>query len=152
MLEEIKPSKFFQTSIYNYFVLLPNLFTIYPNKDFTKAINMTVTIYHNPRCGKSRNTLEILKSRGIQPKIIEYLKIKLTEDKINNLLKKLNLEAKDIIRAKEAKELSINVDKMSQRDLIKAISENSIIIERPIVVNNNKAIISRPPERVIEIL
>lgn len=113
---------------------------------------MTVTIYHNPRCGKSRNTLEILKSRGIQPKIIEYLKIKLTEDKIKNLLKKLNLEAKDVIRTKEARELSINVDKMSQRDLIKAISENSIIIERPIVVNNNKAIISRPPERVIEIL
>lgn len=113
---------------------------------------MKTTIYHNPRCGKSRETLAIIKSMGIEPEIIEYLKTPLKEDSIRKILKKLNAEPINIIRRKEAKDLGLDLKVMSSTELIKSMAKYPIIIERPIVIKGKKGLIGRPPEKVTEIL
>ena len=113
---------------------------------------MTVTIYHNPRCSKSRETLKLLESKGVTPTVVEYLKAPPSQAEIKRILAKLDLPAKDIIRPKEAKEAGVDLTSGSQAALIKAIATHPAILQRPIVVTDKKAAIGRPPEAVLDIL
>lgn len=113
-----------------------------------------ITIYHNPRCSKSRATLKILEEKGIQPTVIEYLKTPPDAETLNKYLKKLGMEPRDLMRKGEApyKELSLKDADKDRATLIQAMVENPILIERPIVVNGSKVALGRPPENVIDIL
>ena len=114
---------------------------------------MKLKILHNPRCAKSRQTLALLEEKGTSPDIVEYLKTPLTKKQIKALLKKLGLTARDAMRKNENlyKELKLaEVD--DEAVLIKAMSENPILIERPIVETPNGAAIGRPPENVLPLL
>ena len=115
---------------------------------------MTVTIYHNPRCSKSRQTLQLIEEQGIEPEIVLYLENPPSANKIKEILKMLDLEPRDLMRKKEAeyKEQNLADDGLTKTDLIKAMVETPKLIERPIVVNQGKAAIGRPPENVLEIL
>jgi arsenate reductase len=115
---------------------------------------MSVTIYHNPRCGKSRSTLELLKSKGIEPEVVEYLKCSPSFADIEDLLQKLGMEPRELMRKGEAiyKEAGLSDPGLDRNALIQAMVDNPILIERPIVVANGKAAIGRPPEKVLDIL
>ena len=115
---------------------------------------MKVTIYHNPRCTKSRQTLELLQSRGIEPEIIEYLKTPPGKNKLKEILKMLELEPRALMRKneKEYKKAKLDSPKLSKDDLIAAMVKHPILIERPIIIAGDKAAIGRPPEKVLEIL
>jgi arsenate reductase len=110
------------------------------------------TIYHNPRCSKSRQTLELLGERGIEPEIIEYLVTPPSAQELTNILAMLGKAPRDIMRKKEAKEAGLDDPSLDDAALIKAMVANPIVIERPIVINNGKAAMGRPPESVIDIL
>ena len=114
----------------------------------------TVKIYHNPRCSKSRQTLSLLKERGIEPEIVEYLKDPPSADELKDVLKKLGLSALDVMRTGEAvyKELGLKDSDLSEDALISAMVKNPILIERPVVICGNRAAIGRPPEKVLDIL
>ena len=115
---------------------------------------MSITIYHNPKCSKSRQTLELLVKQGIKPAINEYLKIPPTAEKIKEILKKLGFAPRDLMRKKEDAYTEQNLDNpsLSGDDLIEFMIEHPVLIERPIVLANEKAAIGRPPEQVLEIL
>lgn len=113
-----------------------------------------VTIYHNPRCSKSRQTLALLEEHGVTPKIIEYLKAPPDPRTLDGILDKLGMEPRQLMRRKEApyKEQGLADESLDRQALIKAMIEHPILIERPIVVAGNKAAIGRPPESVLSIL
>ena len=115
---------------------------------------MKVKIYHNPRCSKSRQTLEILNRKKLDIDIVEYLKSPLDINEISNLLKKLGYTARDLLRKGEDvyKNENLSDESLTEDFLIDMMSKNPILIERPIVVSNGKAVIGRPPEKVLEIL
>ena len=115
---------------------------------------MKVKIYHNPRCSKSRQTLEILNGKNLDIDIVEYLKSPLDINEISNLLKKLGYTARDLLRKGEDvyKNENLSDESFTEDFLIDMMSKNPILIERPIVVSNGKAVIGRPPEKVLEIL
>ena|SRR5579862_2959321 len=113
---------------------------------------MTVTIYHNPRCGKSRQTLALIEKRGIAPRIVEYLKTPPDAATLKRLLKQLGLKPAQLVRKKEAAEAKIDPAKLSDDALVAAMVKHPIVIERPIVVNGDKAALGRPPENVLKIL
>jgi len=110
-----------------------------------------VTIYHNPNCSTSKKVLGWLKDKGIEPKVVEYLKTPLDEAGIKSLLKQLKLGPRDILRKKgDAFESLKLTDKTSDEALIKAMAKTPVLIERPIVVGPKGAVVARPPERVWE--
>ena len=112
-----------------------------------------VTIYHNPRCSKSRQTLALLKEKGVKPEVIEYLKEPPDAKMLGEILDKLGLEPKDLMRKKEAEFKSLGLAGESDRGkLIKAMVDNPILIERPIVIKGKKARLGRPPEQVLDII
>jgi len=113
-----------------------------------------VTIYHNPNCSKSRATLELLKQQNIEPIVIEYLVNPPTPDSLKELLKKLGLTAREIIRQKEQpySENNLSDPDICEDDLLETMSLNPILIERPIVVSGRRAVIGRPPENIMELL
>ncbi len=115
---------------------------------------MPTTIYHNPRCSKSRQTLELLHKQGIEPTIIEYLKTPPDFATLENLLQTLGLEPRQLMRTGEAeyKDLNLADKALSSDDLIKAMVEHPKLIERPIVVSGKRAALGRPPTKVLEIL
>jgi arsenate reductase len=115
---------------------------------------MTITIYHNPRCSKSRATLELLGARGVKPEVIEYLKSPPYAAELKAILKKLGMKPRDLIRKGEPlyAELDLKERELSDDQLIALMVKNPILIERPIVVSGSKAAIGRPPEKVLEIL
>ena len=115
---------------------------------------MKVKIYHTPRCSKSRQTLEILNRKNLDIDIVEYLKSPLDINEISNLLKKLGYTARDLLRKGEDvyKNENLSDKSLTEDFLIDMMSKNPILIERPIVVSNGKAVIGRPPEKVLEIL
>jgi arsenate reductase (glutaredoxin) len=112
------------------------------------------TIYHNPRCSKSRQALQLLLDRGVETHIIEYLKSPLGEKAIRELLKKLGKKPRDIIRSNEAVYKALHLDRadITDNDLIQALVANPILIARPIVLVKDKAIIARPPETLLELI
>lgn len=115
---------------------------------------MTVTIYHNPRCSKSRQTLALLEENGVTPEIVLYLETPPSKATLKGLVKKLGLSsAREMMRTKEAPYTDLSLkDVAAETALIDAMAENPILIERPIVVNGDRAAIGRPPESVLDIL
>ena len=113
---------------------------------------MTVTIYHNPRCSKSRTTLALLQEKGVSPEIVEYLSDPPSADELKRILAMLDLKPRELLRSKEAKEAGLDDPNLGDDALIKAMVANPIVIERPIVVSGGKARIGRPPESVLEIV
>lgn len=115
---------------------------------------MSVTIYHNPRCTKSRATLELLRKKKIEPEIIEYLKTPPSASELKRILELLGMKPRDLMRKKESvyKEKGLDDPGLSEAKLVSAMVENPILIERPIVLANGKAAIGRPPESVLDIL
>lgn len=115
---------------------------------------MAIIIYHNPRCGKSRETMKLLDDKGIKPKIIEYLKTPPSAAELEDIIGKLGIAPRDLLRKGEApyKDMKLADAKLSDRAIIKAMAENPILIERPIVVNGTKAALGRPPQAVLKIL
>ena len=111
---------------------------------------MTITIYHNPRCSKSRKTLELLEARNIRLEVVEYLKTPPNAAALEQLLKDLDMTPRDLMRKGEAvfKELKLGDSKFSNGELIDTMIANPILIERPIVTGNGKAVIGRPPENI----
>ncbi|MEN3974989.1 arsenate reductase (glutaredoxin) [Emcibacter sp. SYSU 3D8] len=115
---------------------------------------MNVTIYHNPRCTKSRETLALLQQKGVVPDIIEYLKTPPSAAELDAVLQKLGMEPREAMRRKEPpyKALALDNEALTRGQLIQAMVENPVLIERPIVLANDKARIGRPPEAVLDIL
>lgn len=113
-----------------------------------------VIIYHNPRCSKSRQTLALLESHGIQPKIIEYLITPPTQAELITILQQLKLKPRELIRKNEAEYIELGLDDESLSDdvLIKSMVDCPRLIERPIVVKGKKAVLGRPPENVLKII
>ncbi len=111
-------------------------------------------IYHNPRCSKSRQTLEILNEKDIDTEIVLYLENPPSVKEVASILQKLGLSSRDIIRKgeEEYKLLNIKDQSLTENELIALMSENPKLIERPIVVKDDKAIIGRPPENVLSLL
>jgi len=111
-----------------------------------------VTIWHNPRCSKSREALRLLEEKGAEVEVFKYLDETITKEDIRNLLKMIGANPRDIMRTKEAiyKELGLK-DVTDDEKLIEAMVEHHKLIERPIVIKDNKAVIGRPPVKVLEI-
>jgi arsenate reductase len=114
----------------------------------------TVTLYHNPRCSKSRATLELLDRNGVQPAIVEYLRTPPTQETLEALLDMLGLEPRGLMRTQEQEYRDAGLDdpKLTRTQLIDAMARCPKLIERPIVVRDGKAVIGRPPEKVLELL
>ncbi len=110
-------------------------------------------IYHNPRCSKSRQALALIQEKGQEVEIIEYLKESLSFKDLKSILEMLNIKAIELIRTNEIiwKE-NYKAKEMTDQELINAMMENPKLIERPIVIKNGKAIIGRPPEKVLNLL
>lgn len=114
----------------------------------------TYTIYHNPRCSKSRQTLALLKEHGISPDVIEYLKTPPSANEIAELQRKLNLSLTEMLRRKEKEFAQAGLDhpNVSDEAVYAAIAAHPILLERPIVTCDDKAVIGRPPENVLALL
>ncbi|PKQ05890.1 MAG: arsenate reductase (glutaredoxin) [Alphaproteobacteria bacterium HGW-Alphaproteobacteria-12] len=112
------------------------------------------TIYHNPRCSKSRAALALLEERGLEPVIVDYLKTPPSVAELQTILTKLKMRPRDLMRKGEAvyKSLGLADESLSDEKLIRAMADNPVLIERPIVLSGAKARIGRPPESVLEIL
>ncbi|MFZ7164440.1 arsenate reductase (glutaredoxin) [Avibacterium avium] len=116
---------------------------------------MTVKIYHNPRCSKSRETLALLQQQGIEPEIELYLEKQYSVDFLQQLVQKLQLNSvREMMRTKDDLYRTLQLDnpELTENQLLEAISQHSALLERPIVVNGEKAKIGRPPESVLAIL
>lgn len=111
-------------------------------------------LYHNPRCSKSRQTLELLRAQGLDPEVVEYLKTPPTAAELEQILALLGKEPRELMRTGEAeyKELGLDDPALGRDALIQAMVDHPRLIERPILLANRKAAVGRPPERVLEIL
>ena len=115
---------------------------------------MSTKIYHNPRCSKSRQTLELLHEKGVKTEVIEYLNTPPNAEALEKILEGLNMEPRELMRKgqDEYKSLDLDNETLSREELIKAMIENPILIERPIVITNKGIAIGRPIENVEKIL
>lgn len=113
---------------------------------------MSVTIYHNPRCSKSRETLALIQDKGISPVVVEYLDTPPSAEELRALLRKLGKTPRELLRKKEAKEAGLDDPALGDDALIAGMIAHPRVIERPIVVNGERARLGRPPEQVLEIL
>lgn len=112
-----------------------------------------VTIYHNPRCSKSRETLALLNVRGIEPEVVLYLQTPPDRETLQILLQKLGMQsARELMRTKEAIYSELALGDKNESALLDALVKNPVLIERPIVINGDKARIGRPPEAVLDII
>lgn len=111
-------------------------------------------MFHNPRCSKSRETLSLLEAAGVQPTIVRYLETPPTVAELERLLDKLGMEPQELMRTKEDRyaELGLAGKSLSREEALRVLVENPVLIERPIVVRGDKAVIGRPPERIKELL
>lgn len=112
------------------------------------------TIYHNPRCTKSRQALSLLEARGIKTDVVLYLESPPDAKTLKAILKKLDIPARELLRKgeDEYKQLKLDNPALTESELVSAMCANPRLIERPIVVNGNRAAIGRPPENILEIL
>ncbi|MEZ6051939.1 MAG: arsenate reductase (glutaredoxin) [Planctomycetaceae bacterium] len=115
---------------------------------------MTIRIYHNPRCSKSRQTLQLIQEAGIEPEIVEYLNTPPSIRELEQLVKKLGIEPQALMRKGEAiyKELGLGKRDLSHEEAIQLLHEHPKLIERPIIVKGDLAILGRPPENVQALL
>lgn len=115
---------------------------------------MSVTIYYNPRCSKSRQALQLLQARGIEPKVVNYLETPPERSELLQILEMLAMEPRDLMRKQQAEYKANGLDRseISRDRLIDAMLKHPILIERPIVVSGKRAALGRPPERILEIL
>lgn len=113
---------------------------------------MPVTIYHNPRCTKSREALALIEKKGLKPRVVEYLDKPPSAAELKRILGLLKISPRQLLRAREAKEAGIDPDRLTETQLIAKMVANPAVIERPIVVANGKARVGRPPETILEIL
>lgn len=113
-----------------------------------------LTLYHNPRCSKSRSTLQLLEDRGVQPTLVRYLETPPNAEQLRDLLSKLGISARQLLRTgeDEYRELNLANSALSDADLIDAMAAHPRLIERPILVAGDRAVIGRPPENVLELL
>jgi arsenate reductase (glutaredoxin) len=115
---------------------------------------MTVTIYHNPACGTSRNVLAMIRERGVEPKIIEYLKTPPSAAKLKSLLAQMEISARDLLRKRGTPydELGLDDPKWSEAELVDFMVKHPILIERPVVETSKGTRLCRPKEKALEIL
>ena len=115
---------------------------------------MAIKIYHNPKCSKSRATLQLLKDNGVEPEIIEYLKTPPSREELTRVLDALGMQPRELMRTHESeyKEASLDDTELTTEQLIQAMLDYPRLIERPIVINGSKVAIGRPPEQVLDIL
>jgi arsenate reductase len=116
---------------------------------------MTIAIYHNPRCSKSRKALELIQEHGIEPEVILYLETPPKIKEMKKIIERLGLESWQLIRFNDEKARSLRLhesDKRSANEWINILVSNPELMERPIVVRNSRALICRPPEKVLELL
>ena len=115
---------------------------------------MSVKIYHNPRCSKSRETLQLLAEKGTDTEVIEYLKTPPDVETLTSIIKALGIKAIQLVRTHEDefKQAGLNKENSSEEEIIKAMVKYPKLIERPIVVNGNKVVIGRPPKNILTIL
>ncbi|MFW0754594.1 arsenate reductase (glutaredoxin) [Pseudomonas sp. H11T01] len=113
-----------------------------------------LTLYHNPRCSKSRGALELLQARGLTPTVVRYLETPLDATQLQDLLEKLGISARQLLRTGEDEYKTLNLadSSLTEAQLIAAMAAHPILIERPILQVGDKAVIGRPPEKVLEIL
>lgn len=113
-----------------------------------------VTLYHNPRCSKSRDALSLLRANGVEPEVVLYLETPPNAKALKGLLAKLGIGPRDLLRKSEDvyKELNLGDEKLGDAALINAMVENPKLIERPIAINGDKAVVGRPPENVLTII
>jgi arsenate reductase (glutaredoxin) len=112
----------------------------------------TVTLYHNPRCRTSRSALELLRKRGVEPHIIEYLKTPPTAPEIKRILKMLDIPARELLRLKEAKAAGLTKPGLSEDTIIAGMAKHPITIERTIAISGKRAALGRPAEKVLTVL
>ena len=120
-----------------------------------RKMHMTdLTLYHNPRCSKSRGALELLEARGLTPTVVRYLDTPLNTAQLKTLLGQLNISARQLLRTGEDEYKALNLadSTLSDSQLIEAMAAHPKLIERPILVAGDKAVIGRPPEKILEIL
>lgn len=115
---------------------------------------MNVIIWHNPRCSKSRQTLALIQAEGIEPTIVHYLEQPPEAEELDRVLGLLDIAPRDLMRRKENeyKELSLDDEKLTRSQLILSMVEYPKLIERPVVINGDRAAVGRPPEAILEIL
>lgn len=113
---------------------------------------MTLVIYHNPRCSKSRQTLALIEEKGVPHRVVEYLNEPPSAKELKRILGLLGMTAAEIVRRKEAAEAGIDYKNLPEAALIEVIAKNPIVIERPIVVSGDRAVLGRPPENVLELI
>lgn len=113
---------------------------------------MSVTIYHNPNCGTSRTVLAILKEKGLEPRVVEYLKTPLTRDQLRALVEQMGVKVRDVVRWKEKLVAELNIADADDDALLDAMAAHPILMNRPIVITSKGAKLCRPSETVAEIL
>jgi arsenate reductase len=112
-----------------------------------------VTIFHNPRCSKSRNALALLQEKGVELEVVKYLETPPTKESLKEILKMLGMSARELMRTKEELYKSLGLkDVEDEEKLIEAMVENPKLIERPIIIKEGKAVIGRPIENVVELI
>ena len=113
-----------------------------------------LTLWHNPRCSKSRQALELLRARKVEPEIVEYLKSPPSLAELDRILKLLKLEPRALMRKQESvyKDLALSDESLDRHSLLQAMVEHPILIERPIAVGNGRAALGRPPENVLDVI
>jgi arsenate reductase len=115
---------------------------------------MSVRIYHNPRCSKSRETLALLREHAVEPEIVEYLKAPPSADELRAILAQLGIPARALLRRKETlyRELGLDDETLSEEALIAAMAAHPRLIERPIVIDGDRAVLGRPPAQVLTLI
>jgi len=115
---------------------------------------MAVILYHNPRCSKSRKALELLRSRGVEPQVVEYLKSPPSIAELERILTLLDMDPRALMRRNESvySELALDDESLDRHDLIQAMLAHPILMERPIAVTRERAALGRPPDKVLEVL
>lgn len=113
---------------------------------------MTVTIFHNPNCGTSRNVLALLKEKGLEPQVIKYLKTPLTRDELKTLIARMGVPVRDVVRWKEKLVTELNIADADDDALLDAMAAHPVLMNRPIVITPKGAKLCRPSETVAEIL
>lgn len=113
-----------------------------------------IEIWHNSRCSKSREALRLLTDRGVEPKVVEYLKHPPSASRLEEVLRMLDLSPRDLMRTKEEpyRSLGLADSNKTKRELVEAMVAHPVLIERPVIIRGERAVVARPPERALEVL